>query len=99
MQVEQLKLTPAGVGSINNKNSVSTNDGKTFGDFLADALDETNQLQNEAGKASVNLASGRIEDVSEAVIATEKATVALQLTMQVRNKIVDAYQEIMRMQV
>ena len=99
MQVEQLKLTPAGIGATNNKNSASTDDGKTFGDFLADALDETNKLQNEASKASVNLAAGRIEDVSEACFSTEKATVALQLTMQVRNKIVDAYQEIMRMQV
>lgn len=99
MRVEQLKLAPSGINSVNMKNSSDKSEDKTFGKFLSDALDETTKLQNEASKASFNLASGQIEDVSEVVIATEKATVALQLTMQVRNKIVDAYQEVMRMQV
>jgi flagellar hook-basal body complex protein FliE len=99
MQVEQLKLVPAGIGSLNTKNSSAASNDKTFGEFLADALDETNKLQHEASTASSNLATGQVEDVSEVVIAAKKATVALQLTMQVRNKIVEAYQEIMRMQV
>ena len=45
------------------------------------------------------LAAGELEDISQAVVASEKADIALQLTLQVRNKVVDAYQEIMRMQV
>ncbi|HWQ61010.1 MAG TPA: flagellar hook-basal body complex protein FliE [Negativicutes bacterium] len=73
--------------------------GKGFGQLLADALGEVNGLQLNAEQASLNLATGKIQDVSEVVIATEKATVALQLTMQVRNKVVEAYQEMMRMQV
>jgi flagellar hook-basal body complex protein FliE len=72
---------------------------KSFGQIFADALGEVNNLQINAEQASVNLAAGKIQDVSEVVIATEKATVALQLTMQVRNRVVEAYQEMMRMQV
>ena len=47
----------------------------------------------------MKLAAGQVEDISEVVIAGEKAAIAVQLTMQVRNKMVEAYQEIMRMQV
>lgn len=99
MRVEQIKLTPAGVSSPSVKALADDGQNKSFGEFLSDALNETNKLQHEASKASFDLASGQVQDISEVVIATEKATVALQLTMQVRNKVVDAYQEIMRMQV
>ncbi len=71
----------------------------TFGQLLTNALGDVNKVQLDAKQASIDLAAGKIQDVSEAVIATEKASIALQLTMQVRNKVLDAYQEIMRMQV
>ena len=45
------------------------------------------------------LAAGQIEDVSQVIVASEKAGIAMQVTLQVRNKIVEAYQEVMRMQV
>jgi flagellar hook-basal body complex protein FliE len=72
---------------------------KNFGEFLTEALGEVNSLQQDAAKASFNLAAGKLQDISQVPIAAEKATIAMQLTMQVRNKVVDAYQEIMRMQV
>lgn len=81
-------------GSLESKANV-----KSFKDFLTDAVAEVNKLQQEAHKASIDLAAGKINDISEVVIATEKAAIALQLTLQVRNKAVDAYQEVMRMQV
>jgi flagellar hook-basal body complex protein FliE len=71
----------------------------SFGQLLTNALSDVNKVQLDAKQASIDLAAGKIQDVSEAVIATEKASIALQLTMQVRNKVIDAYQEIMRMQV
>jgi flagellar hook-basal body complex protein FliE len=71
----------------------------TFGQLLTNALGDVNKVQLDAKQASIDLAAGKIQDVSEAVIATEKASIALQLTMQVRGKVLDAYQEIMRMQV
>ncbi|VBB08101.1 flagellar hook-basal body complex protein flie [Lucifera butyrica] len=98
MRVEQLKLTPVTtVGTLATQPSAK--EGKDFSQLFAEALGNVNQLQKDADKASVDLAAGKIQDVSEVTIAAEKATIALQLTMQVRNKIVDAYQEVMRMQV
>lgn len=73
--------------------------GKTFGEIFSNALGDVNKLQLDAGKASADLAAGKVQDVSDAVIAAEKASISLQLTMAVRNKVIDAYQEIMRMQV
>lgn len=70
-----------------------------FGKLLSEALDSVNNLQKDAEKASIDLAAGKIQDISQVTITSEKAAVALQLTMQVRNKVIDAYQEIMRMQV
>ncbi len=100
MRVNPLSLMPAGAGRVAEKAAApDAAGGKMFGQLLADALGEVNKLQMSAEQASLNLAAGKIQDVSEVVIATEKATIALQLTMQVRNKVVEAYQEMMRMQV
>lgn len=99
MRVEALKLAPiTGSKTIETSESIKQ-PGKSFGEFLSDALNNVNQLQNDAKQASLNLAAGKLQDISEVTIAAEKASVALQLTMQVRNKVVDAYQEVMRMQV
>ncbi len=102
MKVNSLSLSPAKIPnpSLDLGNLKDTNEQNlNFSDVLSNALNDVNQLQLKAQRSSVDLAAGKVQDISEAVIATEKATIALQLTMQVRNKIVDAYQEIMRMQV
>ena len=75
---------------------LKTADGKTFGDVLADSIREVNRMQVEADSAIEKLATGQIKDVSEVVSAVEKADLAFSTLMQVRNKLVDAYQEIMR---
>ena len=72
---------------------------KSFGTYLADSLNQVNELQKKAEQTSIDLATGKIEDISQVVIAAEKAAVALQLTIQIRNKMLESYQEMMRMQV
>jgi flagellar hook-basal body complex protein FliE len=70
-----------------------------FGHYLTEALAKVEAAQLQAADAAQRLATGEIRDVAEVMIASEKATLALQLTVQVRNKVVEAYQEIMRMPV
>jgi flagellar hook-basal body complex protein FliE len=72
---------------------------KSFGEILKSHLVEVNHLQTSADAAAQKLASGQDKDIHNTMIAMEKAGVAFQLTMQVRNKVLEAYQEIMRMQV
>ncbi|MDR3348045.1 MAG: flagellar hook-basal body complex protein FliE [Acidaminococcales bacterium] len=71
----------------------------SFSDLLRAAVNEVNGLQKNAQAKNIELVAGRVEDLSEVMIAAEKAALSLQLTVQVRNKVVEAYQEIMRMQV
>ncbi|AIF52130.1 flagellar hook-basal body complex protein FliE [Pelosinus sp. UFO1] len=99
MRVEALKLTPVNPTSIGQAVSPVEGSTKNFGEFLTEALGEVNSLQQNAAAASYNLAAGKLQDISQVTIAAEKATIAMQLTMQVRNKVVDAYQEVMRMSV
>lgn len=74
-------------------------DGQDFASFFQNALGEVNKLQFEADAASKKLATGAVQDIAPVVIAAEKASIALQFTVQVRNKVIDAYNEVMRMQV
>ena len=62
-------------------------------------MKKTNELQLESDRENALLAAGQIDDVAQVVIASQKADIALQLTLQLRNRAVSAYQEIMRMQV
>ena len=70
-----------------------------FGDMLKQAVSEINQLQNSADKAITGVQLGQSGSIHEAMIALEKADISFRAMMQVRNKILEAYQEIMRMQV
>jgi flagellar hook-basal body complex protein FliE len=73
--------------------------GNAFGSVLKDAIMDINRLQTNADKA---IAKVQLEDagsIHDAMIALEKAGISFQVMMQVRNKILDAYQEVMRMQV
>ncbi len=72
--------------------------GKSFQAFLKEALQDVNKLQAESDIAFEKLLDGDIE-FHDAMIIAEKANLALQLTMAVRTKLLEAYQEIMRMQV
>lgn len=62
-------------------------------------LDTTGALITKADEMSVDFAAGKIDNVADLMIAQEKASIALQYTVQLRNKILDSYNEIMRMQV
>lgn len=84
-------------GDVNK--TKSNNPIGSFKDVFSDALNKVNDLQNNADDMKVKLATGEVNDIHTVMIASEKASLALQLTVQIRNKLVDAYQEIMRMQV
>lgn len=71
----------------------------SFKDLIMDALKNVNSLEQESDKMTEDFIAGRTDDIHSVMIAAEKASISLQFMVEVRNKIVDAYQEIMRMQV
>jgi len=68
-------------------------------DYLNSAIEKTNNLIIESEQLSEDFAAGKTDNIHQVIIAAEKADIAFQLTMQIRNKIMDAYNEIMRMQI
>ncbi len=73
--------------------------GAPFKDFLAKSINEIQQLQTAADETIGKLMTGEITNVSEAMVAIEKANEAFLTLLQVRNKIISAYDQIQRMQV
>lgn len=71
----------------------------SFGEVLGRALEELSRLENRADELTARLARGEAVELHEVIIATEKAQLALDLALQLRNRVVEAYQEIMRMPV
>ncbi len=77
----------------------SDSKGPGFGEILKDAISTANELQKQSDQEIQKLMTGESQDLHTTVIAMQKADLSFQMMMQVRNKIVQAYQEIMRMQV
>lgn len=92
------RISPLSLNDTSKTNDSSSSEGVSFGEYLTNALNNVSGLQQDAKVAEQKLALGEIDDIHSVIIAAEKADLALQYTLAIRNKIVDAYQEIMRMQ-
>ncbi|MBR3622033.1 MAG: flagellar hook-basal body complex protein FliE [Selenomonadaceae bacterium] len=103
MEMERLAMTPVRQVTLHAESHLGETEAqapvKTFGEYLTDSLKKTNELIHESDKWNAALAAGKVEDLSQVIIAGQKAEIATQLTLQIRNRAVSAYQEIMRMQV
>jgi flagellar hook-basal body complex protein FliE len=88
----QMKSAPA-VG----EGRPSGQDGGSFGDILAESIQKVNHLQKEADEAIQGLTTSSRPDVAQTMVAVQKASLSFQLMTQVRNKLVQAYEEVMRM--
>ena len=73
--------------------------GTSFGDFMNDAIAKVNDLQVQSSQKTQDFITGVSDDIHSVVIAGSKADLALQMTLQVRNKVMEAYKEIMNMQI
>ncbi len=93
-QLQNLQSQKSGSGQIDK-----TEDGQNFKDLLMKSINEVNRLQSEADQATVNLATGETDNVSEVFTAVKKSELAFQTLMQIRNKLMEAYDEIKQMRV
>ena len=73
--------------------------GPSFGEYLADSIGEIQRLQTEADATINGLVAGDVSNISEATLAIEKADMAFRTMLQVRNKIISAYEQIQRMNI
>ncbi len=95
-----LEVNDQRAGDIAKEFGLSTGDFKgNFSDLITRTMDKVNADQVNADSAIKEMVSGRNKNIHETMLAVEKADLSLKLMMQVRNKVLDAYREVMRMQV
>lgn len=90
-----ITLLPPGISDT----SAVTKSKAGFGDILSSMMNQVNQTQIAGDQAVVNLQSGDAKHLHEVMIAVEEADVSLRMLVQMRNKALTAYEEIMRMQI
>jgi flagellar hook-basal body complex protein FliE len=95
--ISSLRILPADAGASSLQPAADSSQAG-FRDVLHSAIDDIQQLEGQAETKVAGVIDGNGADVHSAMIAVEKADLSFQLMMQVRNKIVSAYQEISRMQ-
>ena len=72
---------------------------RSFTEMLVESISKVNSLQTEANSAIEKLATGKTKNIHETMLAVEKADIAFKTMNQIRSKVIDAYKEVMRMQV
>jgi flagellar hook-basal body complex protein FliE len=101
LQTQMQSQAPAQLPGLSPMADTAGLDGANampFADLLTDAVGEVNRLQDTARTTVKGLMTGTGVDVHQAMIATEKASMAFELALAVRNKAVQAYQQVMSMQ-
>ncbi|MDX5476592.1 MAG: flagellar hook-basal body complex protein FliE [Bacillaceae bacterium] len=91
--------SPVWMPSTNKQVTTPKAAQEQFSSYLKNALNEVNKAQHQSNEATVRLVNNDGVELHEVLITQQKASIMLQTTLEVRNKAVEAYQEIMRMQV
>ena len=91
----ELLNNPKGLDARNNSTKEAT---KSFADTIEESLTKVNDMQEEKSRMIQDFASGKTQNVHELMITLQKAGLAMDMTSAVRNKVMQAYQELMRIQ-
>jgi flagellar hook-basal body complex protein FliE len=100
--MDPLNLNPLSplkpLADLGQTGSEGAAEGPVFSDILKQALQEVDAAQHTAEQEVRNLMTGESTDMHTAILAVQKADVSFQMMMAVRGKLIDAYREVMRMQ-
>ena len=96
LSVPGLGTAPAGAPGSARESQGSP---QSFGDLVKEFTADVNNLQFEAGHAIDKMVTGEAADVHQVMVAVEQAGIALDLMLEVRNRVMEGYQELIRMQV
>lgn len=92
-------ISKAYPGLLNGNKRPQRPEGKSFNEIIKSSIADVDKLQKDSDNAVRNLATGEEKDIHKTMITMEKAEISFQLMMSVRNKIITAYETIMRMQI
>ncbi len=95
-----IKLNNIGIDNVSSASGISQKKpSKNFMDTMKEVVDEVNAYQKNSEKALSDVATGQIKDLHQAAIAIGKAETSMKVMLEVRNKAINAYKEILRTQV
>lgn len=97
-QIPSIRISPELAKAL-EKPSQAQNASSNFGDMLKEKISDVDTAIKTADQATQSFATGKSRNIHEAVLAMEMADTSLRMAVAVRNKVIDAYQEIMRMPV
>ncbi len=99
MTIQTNFIQPMTTPTIKPQPTTETNtNSATFKNMLTDALNDVNQLQLDSQAKTEQLVNGQIDDLHDVMITAQKASVGLNLAVEVQSKVITAYNEMMRMQ-
>ena len=98
MSLKPLEMISRSTGSVRPENRSAASEQASFGQWLNKSIEEVNKMQQVAENAATRLATGENKDIHGTMIAMQKASISMSLLMEVRNKVISAYDEIKRMQ-
>lgn len=96
--VNPFDIAPVGEPQNSNKAQGANNSAESFAKILKESIEKVNEVQADADQTIKDFVAGN-KNIHETMIAVEKAGLSFQMMLQVRNKIITAYEEVMRMQV
>jgi flagellar hook-basal body complex protein FliE len=102
MMIDKISIAnqPLVTNGLHSKKISTPNEAhQAFSTMLKNAINNVNDAQNKSDEMTVKLAKGENVDLHQVMISAEKASVTMAATMEIRNKVIEAYQEVMRMQV
>jgi flagellar hook-basal body complex protein FliE len=101
-EIRPLSIVTTPPGEVSPSRGIDSGNrphGSGFLESLKEAIAQANQIQLDATEAVTQLMTGESHNVHQTMIALQKADISFQLMMQIRNKLVAAYEEIQRMQI
>lgn len=95
--MSDLRIDSLSPARLQRSERINSNDPTGFGNVIKSAIDNVNGMEKDADKSILNLLQGK-EEVHTTMIALQKADISMRMLLSVRNKVIEAYREIMRMQ-
>ena len=87
------------INKIEQTQQVEQNNPNQFKNILKNALEKVSKVENEANVQQQLLINGKTEDLHQVMLAAQKATITIETAVQIQQKVIDAYNEVMRMQI
>lgn len=99
MSINSIGNVNLNIGSLEKNVNIKNDKNISFENFLKDAVYSVSGLEKKAEDMNIKFMTGEVENIHDVMIAGEKADIAVQSFIQVKNKVMDAYKEIMRIQI